>query len=325
MSDDDNPMATLTAAMRRVLDEQLALGWKPTGTLSVAELRRRPTLTDAAASLLRKDGRTTADRGVPVEELQAGSAATALRIRLYRPPQAVPRAPMILYFHGGLWVDGGLDEYDASARALAVGTGAIVVAPAYRLAPEHPYPAAHDDAIAAHVWLLAEAARLGGDPKRIAVVGEGAGGNLAANVVIRARDSASRTPSALALICPMIGTDTGSYSYNRTEGCRPLDKAAMRWYLHQAIDAAHWDDKRLNLGDFNLQGLPATTIVTADIDPLMFEGKLFGHKLESSGVRLNYQNVEGVTHGFFGLDALLPEAADAQSLVAMRLRDALQT
>jgi acetyl esterase len=96
----------------------------------------------------------------------------------------------------------------------------------------------------------------------------------------------------------------------------------MRWSLHQAIDAKHWDDKRLNLGDFNLQGLPTTTIVTADVDPLMFEGKLFAHKLESSTVATRFRNYEGVTHGFFGLDALLPEADDAQAFVATGLRDA---
>jgi acetyl esterase len=139
---------------------------------------------------------------------------------------------------------------------------------------------------------------------------------------LHARDSAVPTPVALGMICPVIGTDTASYSYNRTEECRPLNKAAMRWSLHQAIDAKYWEDKRLNLGDFNLQGLPVTTIVTADVDPLMFEGKLFAHKLESSNVPVRYRNVEGVTHGFFGLDALLPEADDAQAFVAAGLREA---
>jgi acetyl esterase/lipase len=322
MIDDDDPMSTLTVAMRRVLDAQLALGWKPAGTLPVAQLRQRPTLADAAAAVLAKQGRTAPDRGVRIEDLQASSGPAPLRIRLYRPRQAAARLPLILYFHGGIWVDGSPEEYDTSAAALADRSGAILASPDYRLAPEHPYPAAHEDALAAHDWLLAEGARLGGDPKRIGVVGEAAGGMLAANVVIRARDSVTRTPSALAMISPVIGTDTASWSYNRTENCRPLDKAAMRWSLHQAIDAKHWEDRRLNLGDFNLQGLPATTIVTADVDPLMFEGKLFAHKLESSGVPVRYRNVEGVTHGFFGLDAVLPEAADAQDFVATALRDA---
>lgn len=322
MIDDDDPMATLTVPMRRVLDEQLARGWQPAGSLPVAGLRRRPTLADAALAVLQAQGRTAPERSVHIEDLQGPTLPAPLRVRLYRPRQSTPRAPLILYLHGGIWVDGSPEEYDATAAALADRCGAIVASPAYRLAPEHPYPAAHEDALAAHGWLLAEAARLGGDVKRLAVVGEAAGGNLAANVVLRARDSAVRTPSALAMICPMIGTDTASYSYNRTEDCRPLNKAAMRWSLHQAIDDRHWEDKRLNLGDFTLQGLPSTTIVTADIDPLMFEGKLFAHKLESSRVPVRYRNVEGVTHGFFGLDALLPEADEAQAFVASALRDA---
>jgi acetyl esterase len=324
MIDDDDPMTTLSAPMRSVLQAQLALGWKPTESLDVGAVRQRPTLTAAAAAVLAGEGRKAPDRGILVEDAQIGAGSSAMRVRLYRPRDPGHAAPLALYLHGGMWVDGSLEEFESSATSLALRLNAIVAAPEYRLAPEHPYPAAHEDALAAHRWLHAEAARLGADAQRLAVVGEAAGGNLAANLVIAARDSTLPTPQAMALICPMIWTDTGSYSYNRTEQCRPLNKAAMRWYLQQAIDAKHRDDNRVNLGNFDLRGLPPTAIVTADVDPLMFEGKLFAHKLESSDVPTQFLNVEGVVHGFFGLDAVLPEATFAQDFIARQLREALK-
>ena len=249
----------------------------------------------------------------------AGAEVAPQLARAYRPTSVAAGAPLILYFHGGCFVDGGIAAFAPSAQALARRTGAIVVAPEYRLAPEHRFPAAQDDAWAAYQWLLAQATALGGDARRLALVGEAAGGNLAVNTAVRARASGLRKPVYLALIYPIIGTDTNSYSYNRTEGARPLNKAAMRWYFKQAIADKDLEDKRLNLGDFDLQNLPNTAIITADVDPLMFEGKLFGHKLESSNVPTRYMNYEGVTHGFFGQDAVLRDAANAQALVAEEL------
>jgi acetyl esterase/lipase len=323
--DDDDPMTTLTGDMRRVLEAQQALGWKPVEELTPAQARRQPTLAQAAAQVLQAQGKSLEHGDVASQALQYGTGTSVQALRTYRASTAAATAPVILYFHGGGWVDGDLELGENSAIALARRTGALVVSADYSRAPEHRFPAAHADALTAYQWLLGQAAGLGGDPRRIALVGEAAGGNLAANVAVQVRDSGRRQPVHLALIHPIVGTDTGSYSYNRNETARPLSKAGMRWYFKQAIDPKDLQDKRLNLGDFNLGNLPNTTIVTADVDPLMFEGKLLGHKLESSNVPTRYMNYEGVTHGFFGLDAVLREARDAQALVAEQLNAAFAT
>ncbi len=318
-ADDDDPMTTLTAQMRRLLEAQQALGWKPVEQLTPALARSQTTLAQAMAKVLESQGKSGAAVLVPHEELHYETGGTSQPVRLYRAAGTPANAPLILYFHGGGWVDGDLAAAEGSAMALARRTGALVASADYSRAPERRFPAAHADAQAAYQWLLAQASSLGADPHRIALVGEAAGGNLAANVALQARDAALRQPVCLVLIHPIVGTDTSSYSYNRNEDARPLSKAGMRWYFNQAIDPQYLEDKRLNLGDFNLGNLPNTTIVTADVDPLMFEGKLLGHKLESSNVPTRYMNFEGVTHGFFGLDAVLREARSAQALVAEEL------
>ena len=317
MTDDDDAMATLTTEMRQLLEALHALGWQPVATLSPDSARHQPTLADAAARVLAQRGKQASLDGVSTQDLSFGPRDT--RVRLYRPDDIAAKAPLILYFPGGGWVDGNLDAFAGSAAALARSTGALVAAASYRLAPEHRFPAAHEDAQAAYRWLLSQAAGLGGDPQRIALVGEAAGGNLAVNVAVQARDAGLTQAVALALIHPIVGTDTGSYSYHRNEQSEPLSKAGMRWYLKQAINDKDLEDKRLNLGDFTLRGLPGTTVITADVDPLMFEGKLFAHKLESSNVPTRYVNFEGVTHGFFGHDAVLKEARSAQAVVAEQL------
>ena len=317
MIDDDDAMATLTVEMRQLLQALRALGWQPVETLSPDRARHQPTLADAATRLLEQRGKPAPPSGVSTQDLAFGPRNTL--VRLYRPDGIAVRAPLILYFHGGGWVDGNVSAFAGSAAALARSTGALVAAASYRLAPEHRFPAAHEDAQAAYAWLVSQAASLGGDPRRIAVVGEAAGGNLALNVAVQARNAGLQLPVALVLIHPIVGTDTGSYSYNRNEQSEPLSKAGMRWYLKQAISEKDLEDKRLNLGDFTLRGLPGTTVITADVDPLMFEGKLFAHKLESGNVPTRYLNIEGVTHGFFGLDAVLKEARSAQAVVAEQL------
>lgn len=320
MNDDsDDPMNTLTPEMRRVIDELDALGGKPIAKLSAVEARRQPRIGDAVASLLAKQGKTPANDDVGTQDLHYTGPGGSQLLRVYRPANAPAKAPIVLYFHGGGWVLASVREYEPSALALARKTGALVASAEYRLAPEHKFPAAHEDANAAYQWLLANAASFGGDPQRIAVVGEEAGGNLAMNIALRARDAKLQTPVHQLLIHPIAGSYTGSYSYNRCEFAKPLNKATMEWYLKQAINPRDIDDHRLNVGNSELKDLPRTTIITADVDPLMFEGKLLGHKLESTNIPTRYMNYEGVTHGFFGMDAVLREARQAQSLAGEQL------
>ena len=323
---DDDPMSTLNPEMRRIIEELDSLGGKPLDKLSVAEARRQPRISAAAASLLTKQGKPPSGDDVTSQDLRYTGPGGSQLLRVYRPPNAPAiNAPLVLYFHGGGWVVAGVTDYDNAAKALARSSGAVVAAAAYRQAPEHRFPAAHEDAHAAYQGLLANAATFGGDARRIAVAGEEAGGNLAINVAVRARDAGAQAPVYQLLICPIAGTYMGSYSYNRCEFARPLNKAIMAWYFKQAVGPKDLDDRRLNVGNFELKNLPRTTIITADVDPLMFEGKLLGHKLESTNVPTRYMNYEGVTHGFFGLDSVLREARQAQALAGEQLVAAFET
>ncbi|MBC7943818.1 MAG: alpha/beta hydrolase fold domain-containing protein, partial [Burkholderiales bacterium] len=183
MSDKPDPQ------MQAVLDQLAALGGKPIETLSAEEARKQPTPADAVKALLQKQGKSTAP--MPVAKVQDGEIpgpAGPIRARIYTPEGGGP-LPVIVYYHGGGWVIANLDTYDASARALANAAKAIVVSSHYRQAPEHKFPAAHEDAFAAYQWVLNNAVAFNGNPNRVSVVGESAGGNLAAAVALMAREA----------------------------------------------------------------------------------------------------------------------------------------
>lgn len=166
--------------MQMVLDALASLGGKPIETLTPAEARKQPTPADAVAKVLKEQGKDTAPEAVAkVENRSIAGPAGQIPIRIYSPKGNGP-FPVILYIHGGGWVIANLDTYDASARALTNAAGVVVVSTHYRQGPEHKYPAAHDDTFAAYKWTLASAKSLAGDPARVAVAGESAGGNLAA-------------------------------------------------------------------------------------------------------------------------------------------------
>ncbi|MET0292527.1 MAG: alpha/beta hydrolase [Steroidobacteraceae bacterium] len=313
--------------MRRVFDEWRALGAKPVQGLSVVEARGQPGLLEAAASVLAKAERPPPASRVNVtrEDLAYTGPGGSQLLRVYRPDNASPTSGVTLYLHGGGFVFGSVDRYENSAIGLARRSGALVASAAYRQAPEHRFPAAHEDAWAAWRWLTTHAAEFGGDPKKLAVTGEGSGANLAACVALRARDEGLPGPLHQVLIYPIAGTETNNYSYNAYGKAEPYGKARMEWIFRQiAADPKLLKDKRLNLGNNELKGLPRTTVITAEIDPVMFEGKLYGHKLDADGIPTRFQNFEGVVHDFFGMDALLPEARAAQTTAAEQLEAAFR-
>ena len=259
-----------------------------------------------------------------VTDIEIQGAAGPLAARVYNPKLAHGPAPAVLYFHGGGWVTGTLDSYDASDRALAQDTGAIVVSVAYRLAPEARFPAAQDDADASYRWLLDNAAGIGADPKRIALAGESAGGNLAIDTAIWARDKGLPAPLHQLLVYPVVGTDLTTQSYNETVNAVPLNRAAIEWYVSHTIRGApDLQDPRLNvIGVANLHGLPPTTIVSAQIDPLRSEGEALAQKLQGLGVPVEQRTYPGVTHEFFGMGATVVQAREAEDFAAMRLNAA---
>ena len=146
--------------------------------------------------------------------------------------------PVIVYYHGGGWVIATIDSYEASAMALAKKSKAIVASVEYRHAPENKFPAAHEDAFAAYKWVLANAGQFGGDPARVAVAGESAGGNLAANVAIMARDGNVQKPVHMLLVYPVAGTDMNTPSYILNQNAMPLSKGAMGWFVDKVSGEA---------------------------------------------------------------------------------------
>lgn len=310
--------------MRAVLDQLAALGGKPIDTLSPKEARKQPTPADAVKALVKKQGKSTDPRAVgDVDDRGIQGPAGKIKIRVYRPKGDGP-FPVVVYYHGGGWVIADLDSYDATARALSSGASCIVVSCHYRQAPEHKFPAAHEDAASAYDWVVKNCGSFKGDPSRVAVAGESAGGNLAAAVAIMARDGGAPRPVHQLLIYPVIGADMDTPSYRENADAKPLNKAMMEWFMSQVLrspdDANDWKLSLLRAP--NLEGLPPATVITAQIDPLRSEGKAYAERLKESGVAVTYKNYEGVTHEFFGMAPVLAEARDAQSLAAEELRKA---
>ena len=295
------------------LDQLSALGAQPLSSMPVADARRA---MDALASL-RVDPapvRSAVDRRVP-------GPAGEVPVRIYTPNAPAP-LPLLVYFHGGGWVLGGLDTHDGTCRELANGTGCVVVSVDYRLAPEHKFPAAAEDCYAVTQWAAAHAAELGADAKRLAVGGDSAGGNLAAVVAQIARDRGGPPIVFQLLIYPVIAAafDTPSYRDN-AEGYL-LTAGDMRWfwnhYLASSADAA--DPYAAPLGALTLAGLPPALVITAEFDPLRDEGELYAHRLEEAGVPARLTRYDGMIHGFFGMGHMMDKAKAAVQESCANLR-----
>jgi acetyl esterase/lipase len=316
----------LDGDMRKVLETFETLQPLPIETLTAEAARQQPTVADAALTLLR--ARTLdrfADLGVKTQDITLQGAAGPLAARLYGvDPEREPDAklkPVVVYWHGGGFVLADLNTYDSSPRAIARFADCIVVSCDYRHAPEDKFPAAHDDAFAAYLWVLAHAESFGGDPAKVAVMGESAGGNLAANVAIRARDEGAPAPVYQALIYPVAGHDMETPSYLENARAKPLNRAMMGWFVDKYLERpAQAYDPRINLLAANLEGLPDATVVCAEIDPLRSEGEALAEKLRSAGAEVRAHTFKGVTHEFFGMGLVVKDAAAAEQMVAHNLK-----
>ncbi len=329
------PEATLKRAdkedMRPVLMKLQELGAKPLGTQSVEETRRGPTPADAVKALLKERGRDpdklAAESGVTKRDIAYQGPTGDQPLRIYTPSGPAPQGgwPIVVYYHGGGWVIADLDTYDASAMALAKQANAVVASVEYRHAPEHKFPAAHEDAIGAYAWILRNSGAFGGDPTRVALAGESAGGNLAINVALAARQGSFQKPAHMLLVYPVAGVDMNTPSYKEHADAVPLSRRAMEWFVQNATNGPQdLQDPRLDLvGKADLKGLPSATVITAEIDPLRSEGKALADKLKAAGVDVTYQDYKGVTHEFFGMGAVVDEARSAQALAGRELKEAL--
>ncbi|WP_436789922.1 alpha/beta hydrolase [Yinghuangia sp. YIM S10712] len=237
--------------------------------------------------------------------------APDLPARIYA-PSTEPGLPVTVFFHGGGFCIGDLESHDGVARILAREAECIVVSVAYRLAPENPFPAAHEDAYAAYTWVREHAADLGGDPARVAVAGDSAGGTLAATVCLMARDRGGVQPHFQLLWYPGTGLDTESRRHN-TEDIL-LSPSAMAWF------GTHYygripDDRLLPYGAIglnkDLSGLAPALVVVAGMDPLHDEGVAYAESLRASGVPTMLEDFADLGHGFVSFAEFVPSAAQA--------------
>ncbi|MFI6295098.1 alpha/beta hydrolase [Nonomuraea sp. NPDC050790] len=255
-----------------------------------------------------------------VEDRMAGE----IPVRVYRPEGEGPH-PVVVYFHGGGFTLCTLDTHDGVCRTLCAGANAVVVSVDYRLAPEHPYPAAAEDAYAATMWAYEHAAELGGDAGRLAVAGDSAGGNLAAVTCLKARDAGGSPPISFQLLVYPVtdaAMDTPSHQENG-EGYF-LTNAHMRWYWdNYQPDPARRGEPYCSPIRADTHGLPPALVITAEHDPLRDEGEAYAGKLRAAGGAARTLRFEGMFHGFFGLDAFLPAAKSASEQACAALRDGL--
>jgi acetyl esterase len=268
--------------------------------------------------------RTPLHPEVSATDLVIDGPAGPLTVRVYRPPSEAAALPGVMFFHGGGWSVGGLDSYDGTARLHAVQADAIVVSVDYRLAPEHPYPAAVDDVWAATQWALGHAAELGIDPSRIAVAGDSAGGNLAAVVAQRCRDTGVALRQQL-LWYPSTTFDTSLPSFTENAEAPILGLAACKGFTRWYVGDADLKDPPASLvpARGELAGVAPAYIAVAGHDPLRDDGVRYAELLSAAGVPVELHRAGSLVHGYLGYAGVVPAATDAVERALAALRAAL--
>lgn len=310
---------TLHPDAQRVCEMIIASGRPPIETLRPEQAR---AVFLASKPILQPDPEPVAE----MSDLKAEGPAGPIPLRLYRGRTAAsgPAQPVVVYFHGGGWVIGDLESHDQLCRALANAVPCTVIAVDYRLAPEHKFPAAVEDAIAATRWIASNADLLKVDPKRLAVAGDSAGGNLSAVVSIALRDSDGAKPVFQLLIYP--GTDMAMQTASITRHAEqlPLTRKGMQWfvdhYLNSPQDVSDWRASPLRAT--NLGSLPPALVITASFDPLSDEGEAFAKALAAAEVPVSLERFEGQIHGFLTMGRIVADSRRAIDLGAAKLRSA---
>ncbi len=306
----------LTPETEAMLKEAAASGMRPYQDLSVEEARAQIRKVFAQ----RGPGEPVAH----VENRTIPGPAGEIPVRVYR-PDGSPPFPTLVYFHGSGFVIADLDTHDPICRSLTNSSGCALVSVDYRLAPEHPYPAAPEDCYAATQWVAEHGSEIGADGSRIAVGGDSAGGNLAAVVALMARERGGPPIEAQILIYPVTDHNFTTPSYRDNAEGYGLGAGTMRWfwghYLANEADGAEPYASPLRASD--LSGLPPAHVVTAEYDPLRDEGEAYAERLKQAGVRTTSVRYNGVVHGFFGAMNQIPDAREAIATTAAALQKAL--
>ncbi len=263
-----------------------------------------------------------------VTDLTCRGPAGDVPVRVYVPTAEPGPRPVLVYFHGGGWVIGDVESHDSTVRALAAASGVTVVSVDYRLAPEHPFPAAVDDCVAAVHWVAepSTAAELAIDPARMAVGGDSAGGNLAAVVAQQLRDTGPPLRFQL-LVYPVTDMHLSHSSIDENADGYFLTKADMTWFRGHYCANEDWSDPRtspLRATDEAVRGVAPALVITAEYDPLRDEGEAYAAKLQAAGVDARASRYDSVIHGFFSMSDLVPEGKAAIDEAAEALRAALR-
>ena len=309
--------------MLAVIERLGAYEQPPFTEMTPFQVRNGKLPAEAVASILMRTGLPSSEPAVDIgHRLLPVSTDDGVLVRTYTPVGATGPLPVIVYFHGGGWVIADLETYEPSALALSQKANAVVVSVAYRQAPEHVYPAFHEDSYAAYDWVTQNAAALGGDPDRIATVGESAGGNLAVSMGLMARARGGRMPDAIVSVYPIADGDVESESYRQYANAAPLSRGFMEWFFDYATP--DWRTESYEYVDLTARdyaGFPPTTILNAEIDPLQSDGAELAEVMRGDGVDVVRELYPGVTHEFFGMAAVLEQAVNAQALAVDRLQE----
>jgi acetyl esterase len=306
----------LLPEIRSLLDQQATSGRPPLHHQSVEQARAFHVADAAARNGPPAPVAAVADRRVP-------GPAGELPVRVYT-PEGSPPFPIVVFFHGGGWVVGTLDTYDPLCRALAAATPAVVVSVDYRLAPEHRWPAAVEDAYAATEWASRNAAALGGVQHRLAVAGDSAGGNLAAVVALGARDRGGPAIAFQLLVYPVLDAAGDTASWREYADGYHLTADGMRWYWDHYLGGAGGAAPDASpLRAAFVGGLPPALVIGAEYDILRDEGEAYAARLAEAGVDASASRHAGVVHGFVRWRAVTGAAEDALQEAAAALRSAL--
>ena len=320
-------MPVIDPQIVRVLDAMVQAGLRPVEDLSVADAR------DQLEAMTRLRPRSDAPIGL-IEDLKiAVSVGEIVDARLYRPIGSEGSPPLILYFHGGGHVIGSIETHDDTARNYAAATGAVVISVAYRMAPEHRFPTAVDDAYASLLWAYENAGELRIDRTRIAVTGDSAGANIATVVALMARDRGGPSINCQVLIYPVTDYRLQSKSYETfAKGYGVLSTQAMHWfrshYLADRSEALDWRASPLEFWNkiksyLVFAGVAPAVVVAADCDPLIDDIRAFVAKLREQSVPTLYREYPGMVHGFFSMRLAVDVAAQAQRQTFAAVREML--
>jgi acetyl esterase len=252
-----------------------------------------------------------------VDNIDIDGPGGPLALRIFRPHKDRASLPVVVFAHGGGFVFCDLDSHDEFCRSMAEGVGALVVSVDYRLAPENPAPAAHDDFYAALEWSAANVGQYGGDPSRIALAGDSAGGNLVATVAIAARDRRGPSVVAQVMMYPVIDDDFDTESYRRFGVGYYNTTSAMKWYWQQYAPSGTDDARIIPTRASSLQGLPPTVMITAQLDPPCSSGDDYAQQLRHAGVEVRHRRFNGLFHGFLTFPSLSQTSAARESIWAM--------